>query len=399
MIGTESIEAVKETFQKFLKKAEKFGLGSNFSLSFEDKRIFTVYPDDLSIDEKKYYEVIDAVMVYETLKYKDWDFVGTISNDNHSINVILKNPIMDDVTIPDRFYTNDAQLCEHCNISRYRKETFIVHNFVTNEFKQVGRSCLKEFMGIEITSVMNVYDKFLELEKQIRSLLYDEDREVSFRNNAAEQFSVQNIMQRAVAMFRLHGYVSSKEQQQEGGGMSNKSKIISDINNTNPEYFFVKPHELTDEIAIEATNILNYFKDEFIKNPSAYSSDFWKNVNTIINDDFLTYREIGFIACLPVMYTKSLASKIKGEKSAFVGNIGDKLNMQITYKRSYFVETAYGAMEIVNMQDSKGNIIVWKTSTNHSMEVDKSYNVKFTVKDQTTYKDIKQTIVTRLKVV
>ena len=148
-----NMDIVKDKFAKVLKKAEKFPEKKFFTFKFMNEQIVLgdVVADDL----------IDVVIEYDVLKYNDWYFIGKINADSeHSRNVIHRTKTMEDIEIPDYYYTCSANHCDHCNIDRYRKDTYIIYNDVTKEYKQVGSSCLKDFLGYDISGMFSMYDVF-----------------------------------------------------------------------------------------------------------------------------------------------------------------------------------------------------------------------------------------------
>lgn len=109
-------------------------------------------------------------------------------------------------------------------------------------------------------------------------------------------------------------------------------------------------------------------------------------------------------------------AKIKAEKaiSQYVGNVGDKLNMEVTYAGSahYEVTPFYGygkeTRYVHFFKDADGNKLVWKTTKSlgtwlengdwfHYEEGD-TVTLKGTIKEHSEYKDEKQTVLTRCKV-
>ena len=50
------------------------------------------------------------------------------------------------------------------------------------------------------------------------------------------------------------------------------------------------------------------------------------------------------------------------------------------------------------MKDDSGNVAIWFTSAG-DMEVGKTYRIKGTIKEHSEYKEIKQTILSRCKVI
>lgn len=85
-------------------------------------------------------------------------------------------------------------------------------------------------------------------------------------------------------------------------------------------------------------------------------------------------------------------------ESEYVGNIGDKVEMALTFKADYSFDTQFGLAIIYKFADQDGNTITWKTSTAMSLKAGNVYTVKGTIKDHTEYKGDKQTVLTRCKV-
>lgn len=111
--------------------------------------------------------------------------------------------------------------------------------------------------------------------------------------------------------------------------------------------------------------------------------------------------------------------------SQYVGSVGNRLELTLTYVGSakFSVPNFYDRdredhMYIHNFVDGNGNVFIWKTSTNVHMEVKKPIKgeegswyteyvhpnkndivtIKGTVKEHSEYKKIKQTVLTRVKV-
>lgn len=73
-------------------------------------------------------------------KVNGWRFVATVEH-TEAGNII--RAFDNTVEIPERYRTSEA-VCEHCNSKRRRKDTYLIVN-ESGEFKQVGKSCLKDF--------------------------------------------------------------------------------------------------------------------------------------------------------------------------------------------------------------------------------------------------------------
>lgn len=113
-------------------------------------------------------------------------------------------------------------------------------------------------------------------------------------------------------------------------------------------------------------------------------------------------------------------ARIRAEKamSNYRGSVGEKIDEQVTYLGSAHFEvksfSGFGTetMYVHNFRDSKGNKLVWKTSTDNfawkyneeTKEFDRILDtgdkvyLKGTIKEHKEYKDEKQTALTRCKV-
>lgn len=99
-------------------------------------------------------------------------------------------------------------------------------------------------------------------------------------------------------------------------------------------------------------------------------------------------------------------ARIRAEKaiSQYVGNIGDKIEVEVSYVRSGSWEqrsfSGWGTerMYIHTFKDSYGNVFTWKTQKGLELNCGESVIVKGTIKNHSEYRDEKQTELTRCKV-
>lgn len=94
--------------------------------------------------------------------------------------------------------------------------------------------------------------------------------------------------------------------------------------------------------------------------------------------------------------------KEKAEKSAYFGTVGEKLSgIELTFKNEFYFETQFGGMCIYIFEDSDGHQFKWNTSTGFSTSLEKEEVIKInaTIKEHSEYNGIKQTVLTRCKLV
>ena len=84
--------------------------------------------------------------------------------------------------------------------------------------------------------------------------------------------------------------------------------------------------------------------------------------------------------------------------SEFQGSVGERLEVVLTIEKAIPVEGAYGTSTVHIMHDDFENIFVWITAAK-TLPVGSTYLLKGTVKEHKTYKGVKQTVITRCKIV
>ena len=80
--------------------------------------------------------------------------------------------------------------------------------------------------------------------------------------------------------------------------------------------------------------------------------------------------------------------------SEFVGEIGERLELYLIVERVIDLNDGYGNPIMHLMRDDDGNLYVWTTASK-SWEVGSDHHIRGTVKDHRTYRNEKQTILSR----
>lgn len=80
--------------------------------------------------------------------------------------------------------------------------------------------------------------------------------------------------------------------------------------------------------------------------------------------------------------------------SQFIGSIGERLDLNVTIIGNYPVEGNFGSSIIHTMQDKAENVYVWTTASK-SWPVGAEKHIRGTVKDHRTYRNVRETVLTR----
>ena len=84
--------------------------------------------------------------------------------------------------------------------------------------------------------------------------------------------------------------------------------------------------------------------------------------------------------------------------SQWLGEVGQRISITVLCKRAYCSMNAYGDSTIHTFESEDGNIFVWMTNAKTLTE-GHWYELTGTIKEHSTYKNIKQNILTRCRVI
>lgn len=343
------------------------------------------------------------VRVEGTAVVNNWEFVASLEHTEKG-NIINR---ISNIEVPERFYTS-SPVCEHCKSNRFRKNTFIVHNTETGEFKQVGKSCLLDFtngLSAEMAATyVSLFDTVIAGEAPVEGSSYQ------YYLNTVEylQFVAETISKFGYVRRNDHGtftadrafeyYVVAHGGYTSPNYIEYRNRLISEMEKVkfNPE----RP-----EIILLVKSAMNWIlgQDE--------SNNYIHNLKTACSLEYITSKNFGVLASLFPTYNRELeyqAEKAAEEErrrkeiernanSIFVGSIKERITVQVeSIKCVTSFETEYGFMRIYKIVDISGNVFVWKTG---NLLDENSKEIVGTVKAHNEFRGIKQTELTRCRVV
>lgn len=386
---------VEKKLKRIGKKCAKHG--NPFVFKIVDSVIDEVINEETK--KKSYYKFI-VIEVEGTAKINDYECVAVL--ENHSSGNIIRR-INTEINIPERFLHTD-NICEHCNSKRQRNELYIIHNIKTDEFKQVGSSCLTLYTnGLNAEYVAGYIDGITELEE------FD-----GFVGNGNKYYlTVNEVIGYANEIIDKMGYFNSSSDLSTKSLLTNMFSMCDDMNTKiyhinkqlrDNKFFnveFDKSDFNKDNTPDKVKEIIKYYLSLEIDN------EFIHNVQILLKEGYVEWQNIGFLVYLPEGYnryiqkeTKRAEQRLIDEKSEFFGEIGKRYREEKVYKVRILTgwETQYGYTYLYKIVLESGNILTWKSTNwydeNKLSNVD---NIDFTVKNHIEYKDVKQTEVTRCK--
>jgi hypothetical protein len=361
---------------KLSRKSEKLGGGEITPIVFG----YEMLPGKQTGTEVK---VFNVLLGGEVPVIDGWEFVAKIDHANKELGNIVR--ALPGKTIPVRFRKGDCK-CEHCNVNRFRRDTFILYNVAADEHKQVGRTCLKDFLGGHLNA--EAVAKMAEL------LSYAQ--EVARGFTGIEQgydrryLNLEDYLTHVSAVTRIKGHFVTKTMASEKGVQSTSDIALNAMLDTYGDYIMLE----------EADRDQATLAIEWAQNLAGELNEYQHNIQLLAASGAIEYRSAGYAASILAGYLRTVTSpKEKTERpvSQFVGAPGQAIDLNVTLK--YVTETNGrfpGFMYLLN--DEHGNTIKWFTTLDIKRKVGDTMKMCCKVKGHEEYKGVKGTIVSHAKI-
>ena len=364
----EKLNAFKKKFEKYGDGAVVFGLGEQY------------------IDEKTNEKRI-SVSVEGAYKVSGYEFVASLEwDDTEKQNLIKK--ASEEVYVPAIYRTRTE--CDHCHTDRNRKKTVLLRNTESSEYVQVGKQCVKDYLGRDVES----YARYLSI-WQTMDEYFDSLNKIG-GGRLARVYSVNEILEQTVEFVREMGYIS-KNLSYERCCDSTSSMVwdaINECRNPKTGELYYEKRKVTEEGKARVAQV-----KEFIENYDDTDNDYAHNLKVLLRHNVVEAEHLGLVASAVgfVIHEEHKNDERKNKpKSEWIGEVKERIEFTSTPKCVTSFDTDFGTVRIYKMMVGN-DIIVWKTSKwlDDSQEV----TIKATVKEHSEYRGEKQTEITRGKVI
>lgn len=398
MIYEDFFEDVEKKIKRIAKKCKRHGNDFTYNKVGNEVREFK---DEFG--RKRYYNFV-CIEVEGTAKINDWEFIATLEVHDGG-NVIRKYNT--EIEVPARFWET-GNVCEHCGVKRSRNNLYIIHNTDTDEWKQVGKSCLKLYTdGLNAEYVAAYMDGITELEENSGVIggfgkpMYPIEEILSYAVEIIDKIGYINANGKIPTKWMVGNMIHNSFQQ----GIKENNRLLE--TNGFDRYLFSADDFGKDGTAKRVEEIIDYWKN------LDDDSDFNRNIKAFIREGCIDIRNLGFVVYMPEGYNKYvlLMERKRMEKETEInghfGKVGDRVrDAKVRYiKRLAVFETAYGINQLCKIVLEDGKVFYWsgkgidfyRWNGREDVEIE-PVSVSFTIKEHGEYKGTEQTKVTRCKV-
>ena len=390
-----NMEKLRRKAKTIEKKCEKFGCDFHFD---EVGEVFRDVKDEDGTVYTIRYIVVEA---YGKAIVNGWDFVAAVEH-TQAGNIITGSG----TEVPKMYY-NRKPVCDHCQCDRARKDTYIIRNTETGEFKQVGRSCLRDFTrGMDVAGV-SAWASFLQEAEQAQ--------EYCGGGSRASYLPVDEWLAYVAETVLHFGYVrnQSYDPEYEPVHVRTTAQRASDywcIDHGRTRYWNKDDIlRVKDEMESVSFNAESEEARKLVEEAKAWvftqsdESNYIHNLQVVCALEYTESRNAGLLTSLIGVYRKDLEKQIERKRKAeadkaseYVGTVGDRITITIKEAKALTSwETMYGLMILWKIVGEDGNVYIWKTG-NDIPEDAKS--IKGTIKEHSEFNGIKQNVLTRCKV-
>jgi hypothetical protein len=378
-----NLETFKSKFEKLVKRATKL------NVTIPTYTIINDYFKKIQIKNQDVLVRFFAVTITNpVVKAKEWFFIASLEHTEEGN--ITHNISGHD--IPKRYW-DCAPNCEHCNLKRKRNDTFVVMKEFTAEYKQVGSSCLTEFLGID----GSIYASQAEIYSAVIEMAYASQDTQGQGDSRSTYNYLDHYLQHVVEVITHEDWVSSKYA--KDSGRQSTANIAYKYMATGA--YGIPPYEPPSEVslglAIESIEWCENLTDAEVE-----SSEYLHNIRVIARRGVVGQKQYGYAASIFPAYQKALLEEMKKsqikKESEYVGVISQRHQFYVNVDSVKQIETKFGTTQLHNMHDALGNQYVW-FSSGKIFDVGEWINIAATVKSFSQWKGVKQTNLTRCELV
>lgn len=397
-----NMESLEKKLTRIRNKAEKYSCEFQYKRTGEHfEAVETNDRDENGNPKKEIIHYID-IEVTGTAKVNGWQYAATLEYTDKG-NLISG---VEGLEIPARYYTCEPY-CEHCKTRRDRKNSFIVYNPESSEFKQVGRGCLKDFTGGLSAEAVAQFESWIKE--------CEEAREIDWGGCWFPAYiNTKDFMVAAAEIIRIYGYVKRDTEGQVDTATRTEAayKVWAGMRLGMAREYMKELYEDAvsrgfDMNRAESIALAETVREWVLGNER--DDNYFHNLKVACAADCAAGRMIGLLVSSFTAHNRELEyqaerrereakEKEAAAKSTWMGEVGDRISFTIAdFDTITSWETQWGLTVVYKITDTDGHEYTWKTS-GWLNEKSIGKTMKGTVKELKEFRGIKQTELTRCKV-
>lgn len=381
---------VEAIIEKANRRAKKLGVDGFTLVKGEPfDRDVSVDKSGLGVHEPRWVRFVPVTIEGPVIKAPGgWKLQGRVDFEDGSV-IVNSRP---GIELPKRF-RSIRPICDHCRSDRQRNAVFVFGR-EGDEYMQVGRQCLKDYLGHDPAAALWAASEFGGVFDDIDREL-DEDR--ASGNSRSQLIGLDEVMTAAAFAVRVGGFVSRKAAD-DRGGVPTSSEVSDYLFGREARSAYLK--EVTPADAEKGAAVATWVQSEWGSKPE--TSDYEYNAVELTARRAVHVRRIGLLTSLVAAYDRANEERVARAKrvDAWVGKVGERREFEATFAGLNQFDTAFGVMFVARFDTPEG-LLVYKGGTIWwpvPIEAGTPVRFKGTIKEHADYKGTKQTLVARCQI-
>lgn len=278
-------------------------------------------------------------------KLNGWKFIATI--EHTEAGNILRSATERDLPVE---YRTKKNICDHCKTARRRKDTYIVQHDGFGELRQVGRSCIKDFLGHgNPDEIARYFDNILALWSDLAAAPED-----GFYESAPLVEDTDTFLAVVAESVRINGWVAKSS----WDGFPTASLAWDYLQSIEPPHKRVETYGF-DSVSDESRELAEAARNWILSAP--VEGDYLYNLKVACTLDTVTHRRTGIVASLISAYQRHLGNveykkveKKRKDEAIPVPVTDDRIEITGTVISAKWKQTDFGSSLKLTINTTEG---------------------------------------------
>jgi len=387
-----AVEDAKHRIEKANRRLHRAGIEERFDTTWGEPYVRRVGPEGSRVD--RWYR--DLQLSAPAISYGGWEFVAALdqAGPNETDLVARTRPGAE-----LNGWRPESIRCDHCGKSRARSVTYVVRH-EDGTIKQVGSSCMQNFLGIRPSGLWT-----LDMDPLEKSEEWAEAQHSSGLGDAA---TAQDVIRTAIAATEGGKHYVSTSAAQYGAGTATADTVKKALG-----LWSVAPHERDQvaDVAARAQQVSDADVQEVLlfARDIEGEGDYATNLRTLAAQEWTGTRHVGILASAVSAWAREKGHRVERERKladyvpGHMAPVGEKIkDHTVTVTKVSYLDDPYsyygGVNTLVIMRDEAGHEVKWFASGRKELDAGQQLALTGgTVKDHSVYADRDQTVITRVK--
>ena len=384
------LDATREKIAKLNARAAKRGFTGHVDLTAERAEVTETLETGFEVTAVYW----DTQITGEAPRYAGWTFVASLDWDE-KVGLVTRTAPGVEGTI-DRTLLREGW-CDHCRTERRRNTTYLLRN--ADQTRQVGSSCIKDFLGQDIKPVF------------IHTGSVEDDLfgEIAFGGGGGREheYATESVLAVAWAVIQEFGFVRSDgNYDRDTPTKVRVSTIMAPPGKGEARDRAIELAARLQPHIAKAAGQAKLIRDYILSDAFTGDSEYVVNLRNVAAAGFVWWKHLGLLVSAPQAWARSVEQDLRrqAEQAELTnerfGAVKERVELTVHIKAIRYAYGDWGTTTIYTLVDGDGHLVKWYSSSAALGDDvnDHTYRIKATIKKHEEYQGTNYTVITRATV-